>query len=70
MHSPELQAQIALWRQKAADGSMSLDDWKVVVIALRGGRLAAAASSTSGTRKRAMKEIQRADDLLGELERL
>ena len=70
MHSPELQAKIALWRMKAAEGTMSLDDWKSAVADLREGRMAASLSSASSTRKQAIKEIPKAADLLDELDGL
>lgn len=68
----ELQAKIADWRLRAAEGTLTLEEMKEAVKYLRAGRFAAAqASATSATkRKKAITEVPSADDLLGELERL
>lgn len=67
--SPELLAQIAVWRAKAADNTLSLDDMKAIVIGLRQGRMAAASAAASGSTRRAKvkAEIPSADDMLDEL---
>ena len=70
MISPELQAKIALWRAKAADGTLSREEMREAILAIRGDRKNAAAASDQARRTRAKKEIKSADELLGELEGL
>lgn len=63
---PELQSKIAVWRAKALDGTISLDEMREAVILLRGGRKAAQeASEASG--KKAKKPARAVDDMLSEL---
>ena len=66
--TPDLQSQVALWRAKIADGSITKEEMKEAVIHLRQGRLAAAQASTTAKRAKAKAEIPNADDLLSELE--
>ena len=66
----ELQAQIAQWRQKAADGTLTQDEMKEAIKLLRAGRVSAAYASDASRRKKAIKEIPHAADLLSELEGL
>lgn len=68
--SPEMTAKIAAWRQKAAEGALTLEDMKEIIPALRGDRRSAAESSEHAKRARAKKEIKSADELLNELEGL
>jgi len=63
MYSPEFASKIAEWRQKAQEGTMSAEDYREAIAALRAGRLAAATSS----KKSAKKEVQSGDDMLKEL---
>lgn len=65
MYSPDLQSKIALWRQKAAEGTMTPEDYREAIAALRAGRLAAAHSSAA---KKAKKPAISGDDLLEELD--
>lgn len=65
--SPELQAKIAIWRQKAIDGTISVEEMKEAILALRAGRVSAAHASDNARRKTAKVEIPTADDLLAEL---
>jgi hypothetical protein len=67
MISPELQGQIAEWRLKAADGTLTQDEMKAAITLLRAGRVSAAYTSDASRRKTAAKTIVHADDLLGEL---
>lgn len=63
---PDLQSRISDWRRKSADGTITLDEMKQAIIALRSGRKAAAeASASSG--KRTKTPTRSADDLLNEL---
>ena len=45
MISPELQSRVQVWRQKANAGTLSIDEMREAIAALRGGRLAAANTS-------------------------
>ena len=64
--TPELQSNIAIWRQKAAEGTPTLEDMQEAIKALRAGRRSAADSATK--RKAVVKAaIPSADDMLAEL---
>ena len=65
MYSPDLQSKVALWRQKAAEGTMSPEDYREALSALRAGRLTAA-QKTAKPKKSAVS----GDDLLKELNEL
>lgn len=63
--SLEMQTRIAELRQKARDGSLTLEETKEAIAFLRQERVAMPPSS-SGSKKAAAAAIN-ADDLLGEL---
>lgn len=63
----ELNSKIAGWRQKAVEGTLSIEEMKEAIQALRGGRVSAAISSEKSKAKKAPVVVQSADDLLGEL---
>jgi hypothetical protein len=65
--SPELQSKIALWRQKAVQGTLSPDEMKEAILALRQDRIGAAVASAASKRTKAKAEIPDADDLLAEM---
>lgn len=65
--SAEMQAKIALWRQKAIEGTLTLEEQKEAIIALRADRRNAAVSSEASRRKKAKAEIKSADEMLDEL---
>ena len=69
--SPELQLNIQLWRQKARDGTLTLEEMREAIKALRKDR-GATAQSTAGSRttrtRKAASSKPDADDLLKELE--
>lgn len=65
--TPEVASRIATWRQKALEGTLSIEDMKEAILAIREGRRGAATASEAA-RKRAKKEIKSAEDLLSELE--
>lgn len=67
---PELQMKISQWRLKAADGTLSLEEMKEAIAHLRAGRVSAAYTADSTKRKKAIREIPKADDLLAELDGL
>lgn len=64
---PELQQKISLWRQRAAEGTLTREEMLQAVRALREGRANAQAASDSSVRKKAVAAIPHADDLLKEL---
>ena len=71
MSSPitlELQAKIATWRLRVADGTITQDEMKEAIIHLRAGRLAAAQSAAASKRKASIAAIPAAADLLDELD--
>lgn len=65
--SPELQSKIALWRQKAISGTLTQDEMKEAITALRADRVGAAVASAASKRSKAKAEIPDADDLLAEM---
>jgi hypothetical protein len=70
---PILQSRLAIWRAKAADGTITIAEMKDAVIALRMGRksaVEASAASKSGSRKRATPTAQGVQDALAGLESL
>lgn len=68
--NPELQSKIILWRQKAVEGTLTIEEMKEAITVLRAGRVGAAIASDASRRKKAKAVIPSADDLLGELEGL
>lgn len=50
MISPELQSRLAIWRAKAADGTITLEEMRQVVAELRGARLSAGQAPTKSTK--------------------
>lgn len=70
MPSPDLNIKIALWRQSALDGTITTEELREAIAALRGDRMGAAiASEKSKSTKaaKANKVVPSADDLLAEL---
>lgn len=67
MYSPEVQARLAQLRAKLADGSITEEEMIEGVRLLRGDRKAAAQSSETAKRRKAVAAIPSADDLLAEL---
>ena len=68
----DLQAKIATWRIRSAEGTLTLDEMKEAIIFLRAGRLGAAqtAQKAAATRKKAIAAIPSQDDMLAELDGL
>jgi len=68
----ETLSRIAILRQKAADGSITLDDMREAVRLMRGDRKSAVTASEAGTKRRAIAKavIPSADEMLSELEGL
>ena len=67
MTNPELNAKISVWRQAAIDGTLSQEDLREAIEALRGARRSAAVAPDKSRRAIAVREIPSADDLLAEL---
>jgi hypothetical protein len=67
--SPELQSKIAIWRAKAAEGTLTQEEMREAIAALRGDRKAAQNASESSTKRvaKAKAAIPDADSLLDEL---
>lgn len=59
--------QIAALRQKAAEGTATLEDYQKAVILIRGDRKSAVASSDGARRAKAKADIKSADEMLDEL---
>ena len=71
--SPEMQAKIQLWRQKAREGTLTQDEMREAIAALRQDRVGAATTSEKSREKRATTRAKaniNSDDLLGELDNL
>ena len=70
MISPELQSKLFAWRQKAAAGTLSIEEMREAIALLREGRSAAqTAGREAAASKRASSKApaRSADDLLSEL---
>ena len=65
--TPELASQIALWRARAAANTLTPEEMRQIVIQLREGRVAAAATSATAKKAKAKAEIPNGDDLFKEL---
>lgn len=65
--APELQSRIALWRAKALDGTITIEELREAVAAMRQDRKSAAVASDKSRRAKAKAEIPSADDMLSEL---
>lgn len=65
--TPEIQSRIAVFRAKANEGTLTIDEMKEAIVMIREGRRGAAVASEQSRRVRAKKEIKSADELLGEL---
>lgn len=69
IQSPELINQIAEWKRKSIDGTLTLEDQREAIKVLRGNRVAAI--TAAGEAKRATKSktpVKAAADLLNDLE--
>lgn len=68
MYSPELSSKIAVWRAKAADGTLSLDEMREAIRLMRQGRMTAVNASQKA--KKTSGPAKSADDLLSEISAL
>ena len=70
---PEMSAQIQLWRQKAREGTLTQDEMRQAIAALRADRVGAAATSEKSREKKATARAKanvNSDDLLSQLDDL
>jgi hypothetical protein len=67
LYSPEIQVQIAIWRAKALEGTLTVEELKQSTAILREGRVSAATASTSARRKKAKAVILNVEELEREL---
>jgi hypothetical protein len=65
--SPELLAQLSIWRSKSLDGTMTVDDMREAIIALRDGRVSACFASKAARVKVVKNPLPSAEDLLEKL---
>jgi len=68
--SPEVNAKIQLWRQKAREGTLTQDEMKEAILVLRADRQGAASTSAASREKKAAGRAKAAinsDSLLDEL---
>ncbi len=56
--TPELQAQVAVWRARALEGTLTLDELKQSTALLREGRVTAAQASDSAKRSARQKKAK------------
>lgn len=68
--TPDVQSKIEHWRKRSETDEITLEELKEAVMMLRGGRLAAAAQSSTAVRKRAIAAVPSADSMLDELDGL
>ena len=71
--SPEMQAKIQLWRQKAREGTLTQEEMREAIAALRQDRVGASSVSAASREKKATTRAKaniNSDDLLGELDNL
>jgi len=65
--NPEILAKIAIWRQKAVEGTLSKEEMVEAIKLIREDRVSAVRASESGRKAKAQAVIPAADDLLAEL---
>jgi hypothetical protein len=65
--TPEMNSQISLWRQKALEGTLTQEDLREAIVALRGDRRGASIASENSRRGKAKAVVPSAEDLLAEL---
>lgn len=71
MYSPQVQAQIAEWRQLARENRLTPEQMREALKTLRGDRKAASVTSTaSKTKKAAVKAVGDGSGLLDELDKM
>lgn len=68
--SPELSSKIAYWRSRSLEGTITIDEMKEAILALRQDRKAAAEASEASGSKRKKAPPKNVDDMLSELDSL
>ena len=68
--SPEMQAQVQIWRQKAREGTLTQEERRDAIRLLREDRKGAEGVSAASRAKKAPKAPVNADDFLSELDGL
>lgn len=63
----ELESKIAVWRQKAVDNTLTVEEMAEAVRVMRGDRRGAAIASDKARKSKSIAAIPSADDLLSEL---
>ena len=67
MTTLDTMTKIAIWRQKAIDGTLTVEEMKEAIQVMRGDRRGAAIASDKARKAEAGVAIPTADDLLAEL---
>lgn len=67
MTTLDTMTKIAIWRQKAVDGTLTVEEMKEAIQIMRGDRRGAAIASDKARKAKAGVAIPTADDLLAEL---
>ena len=67
MATLDTMTKIAIWRQKAVDGTLTIDEMREAIQIMRGYRRGAAIASDKARKAKAGTAIPTADDLLAEL---
>ena len=70
MLTPELQSKFSDWRHKAISGTITTEEMKEAILALRGSRRSAADAAKASKSRSTKGPARSVDDLLGELEGL
>jgi len=71
MYDQDVSAKMALWRQKARNNELTVEEMREAITVLRAGRLSAhTASAATKTRAASKKTPVDSDQLLGELDGL
>lgn len=69
--STVIQTSIQLWRQKSRDGTISLDEMRQAIAAIRQERVGASSVSAASTERKVVAKAKKvpinSDDLLSEL---
>ena len=65
--SEVINANIQLWRQKSADGTITIDEMREAIAAIRDERFKASERSATSRAKKVPKVEVNADDLLSEI---
>jgi len=66
---PLVASKIAQWREKEAQGTLTIEDMREIVLQARQGRTLAAEASRS-SKSAAKRPVQSAEEMLDEIDRL